>query len=48
MLTPCEAPVWRFQKRWGLLYELKKEGLPVPLDAIRDEDCAAVLAGLLQ
>lgn len=32
----------------GLLYELKKEGLPVPLDAIRDEDCAAVLAGLLQ
>ena len=32
----------------GLHYELKKEGLPVPLDAIRDEDCAAVLAGLLQ
>lgn len=31
----------------ALLYELRKEGLPVPLDAIRDEDCAAVLAGLL-
>ena len=48
MLTPCEAPVWRFQKRWGCSVQLKKEGLPVPLDAIRDEDCAAVLAGLLQ
>ena len=32
----------------ALLYELRKEGLPVPLDAISDEACAAVLAGLLQ
>ena len=31
----------------SLLYALRKEGLPVPLDAISDEDCAAVLAGLL-
>ena len=31
----------------GLLYELRKEGLNVPLDAISDEACAAVLAGLL-
>ena len=31
----------------GLLYELRKEGLDVPLDAISDEACAAVLAGLL-
>ena len=31
----------------ALLYELKQEGLPVPLDAISDEECAAVLAGLL-
>ncbi len=32
----------------GLLYELRKEGLNVPLDAISDEACAAVLAGLLR
>lgn len=32
----------------GLLYELQKEGLSVPLDAISDEACAAVLAGLLK
>ena len=31
-----------------LLYELRKEGLPVPLDAISDEACAAVLADLLK
>jgi energy-coupling factor transport system ATP-binding protein len=31
----------------SLLYALRQEGLPVPLDAISDEDCAAVLAGLL-
>lgn len=32
----------------ALLYELKKSGIPVPLDAISDEDCAAVLTSLLQ
>ncbi len=32
----------------ALLYELQKEGLSVPLDAISDEACAAVLAGLLK
>ena len=32
----------------ALLYELRQAGLPVPLDAISDEACAAVLAGLLQ
>lgn len=32
----------------ALLYELKKEGLPVPLDAISDEECAAVLESLLR
>lgn len=32
----------------ALLYDLRKEGLPLPLDAISDEDCAAVLAGLLK
>lgn len=32
----------------ALLYELKQEGLTVPLDAISDEDCAAVLASLLR
>ena len=31
----------------SLLYELKKEGFDVPLDALSDEECAAVLAGLL-
>ena len=31
----------------SLLYALRQEGLPVPLDAISDEECAAVLAGLL-
>ena len=31
-----------------LLYDLRKEGLPVPLDAISDEACAAVLADLLK
>jgi energy-coupling factor transport system ATP-binding protein len=31
----------------SLLYELKKEGFSVPLDAISDEECAAVLADLL-
>ena len=31
----------------ALLYELKQEGFSVPLDAISDEDCAAILAGLL-
>ena len=31
-----------------LLYELRKEGLPVPLDAISVEACAAVLADLLK
>ncbi|MDY3014035.1 MAG: energy-coupling factor transporter ATPase [Evtepia sp.] len=32
----------------ALLYELKEQGLPVPLDAISDEECAAILAGLLK
>lgn len=32
----------------ALLYDLQKEGLPLPLDAISDEACAAVLAGLLK
>ncbi len=32
----------------ALLYELKKSGIPVPLDAISDEECAAVLTSLLQ
>ncbi|MDO4515987.1 MAG: energy-coupling factor transporter ATPase [Bacillota bacterium] len=32
----------------ALLYELRREGLNVPLDALSDEDCAAVLAGLLK
>ena len=31
----------------ALLYELKQEGFSVPLDAISDEDCAAILAELL-
>lgn len=31
----------------SLLYELKKEGFDVPLDALSDEECAAVLAKLL-
>ena len=31
----------------ALLYELKQEGFSVPLDAISDADCAAVLAELL-
>lgn len=30
-----------------LLYELQQEGFSLPLDAITDEDCAAVLANLL-
>jgi energy-coupling factor transport system ATP-binding protein len=30
-----------------LLYELRKEGILVPLDAISDEECAQVLAALL-
>ena len=32
----------------ALLYELRKSGLSVPLDALSDEECAAVLAGLLR
>jgi energy-coupling factor transport system ATP-binding protein len=32
----------------SLLYELKNQGFPVPLDAISDEECAAVLADLLK
>ena len=32
----------------ALLYELRKSGLPVPLDALSDEACASVLAGLLR
>ena len=32
----------------SLLYELKKEGFNVPLDALSDEECAAVLAALLK
>ncbi|MCF0123010.1 MAG: energy-coupling factor transporter ATPase [Ruminiclostridium sp.] len=32
----------------SLLYELRREGLDVPLDALSDEECAAVLAGLLK
>ncbi|MBP3319365.1 MAG: energy-coupling factor transporter ATPase [Ruminiclostridium sp.] len=32
----------------SLLYELRQEGLAVPLDALSDEECAAVLAGLLR
>ena len=31
----------------SLLYELQKEGFQVPLDALSDEECAAVLASLL-
>ena len=31
----------------SLLYELKKSGLDVPLDALSDEECAAVLTDLL-
>ena len=32
----------------ALLYELRKSGLSVPLDALSDEACASVLAGLLR
>ncbi len=32
----------------ALLYELRQEGLDVPLDALSDEACAAVLADLLK
>jgi energy-coupling factor transport system ATP-binding protein len=31
-----------------LLYELRREGLDVPLDAISDEECAEALKALLQ
>ena len=30
-----------------LMWELRKEGLDVPLDALSDEECAAVLRDLL-
>ena len=32
----------------ALLYELRQEGLDVPLDALSDEECAAILADLLK
>ena len=32
----------------SLLYELRQEGFDVPLDALSDEECAAVLEGLLR
>ena len=32
----------------SLLYELRQAGLPVSLDALTDEECAAVLVGLLR
>jgi energy-coupling factor transport system ATP-binding protein len=31
----------------GLLYELQNEGIALSIDAISDEECAEVLAGLL-
>ena len=31
----------------SLLYELKQSGLDVPLDALSDDECAAVLTNLL-
>jgi energy-coupling factor transport system ATP-binding protein len=32
----------------ALLYELRKEGLNVPLDALEPEDCAAVIGALIK